>query len=82
MWATFVRSWARVFGVSEVVDHKKDGLICEPSVDSIYATISDYIKKQEDYNRLGESGYKKLNDSFSMDRMIDNLENYFDIFID
>ena len=71
-----------VGGVSEVVDHKKDGLICEPSVDSIYATISDYIKKQEDYNRLGESGYKKLNDSFSMDRMIDNLENYFDIFID
>ena len=71
-----------VGGVSEVVDHKKDGLICEPSVDSIYATISDYIKKQDDYNRLGESGYKKLNDSFSMDRMIDNLENYFDIFID
>ena len=71
-----------VGGVPEVVDHKKDGIICEPNVDSIHSAINDFFQEKNIYKDLGKNGYQKLNRNFSMKHMIDELENYFDSFND
>ena len=69
-------------GTSEVVDNMKDGIICEPNSENLMNVLKKYLNNQSDYKEMGLNGYNKLVQSFSMDKMTRNLEQYLMGFID
>ena len=69
-------------GTSEVVDNMKDGIICEPNSENLMNALKKYLNNRSDYKEIGLNGYNKLVQSFSMDKMTRNLEQYLMSFID
>lgn len=69
-------------GVSEVIDHGINGLICEPDSNQIFSTLADYVENNRNYKDMGEKGYNKLIKSFSMENMTNKLETYLHSFIE
>jgi len=65
-------------GIKEVIRHEVDGLIC--CVDEPEKLIGYAVSLLENYQqcqRLGESGRKRVVDSFSLDRMVKELEEVY-----
>ena len=67
----------KVGGVGEVVTHNFNGLICEPEQKDINEKIVQASALDSNIKKLGIEGYKTLNKSFTIDTMIENLEEFF-----
>ncbi|OGI19115.1 MAG: hypothetical protein A3B68_07955 [Candidatus Melainabacteria bacterium RIFCSPHIGHO2_02_FULL_34_12] len=67
---------ARAGAVSEVVEHNKTGLICEPSdVESLADSIICLFENKPMANKLGQAAKEKLNREFSFHSFKQRLEN-------
>ena len=67
----------KVGGVGEVVKHNFNGLICEPEQQDINEKIVQASALDSNIKKLGIEGYKTLNKSFTIDTMIEKLEEFF-----
>ena len=67
----------KVGGVGEVVKHNFNGLICEPKQQDINEKIVQASALDSNIKKLGIEGYKTLNKSFTIDSMIEKLEEFF-----
>ena len=67
----------KVGGVDEVVKHNFNGLICEPEQQDINEKIIQASALDSNIKKLGIEGYKTLNKFFTIDTMIEKLEEFF-----
>ena len=65
-----------VGGISEVVDNMKDGIVCEPNSAHLKEALERFFNNSHDFKKMGLNGYNKLIQSFSMEKMTINLEQY------
>ena len=57
--------------------HNFNGLICEPEQQDINDKIIQASALDSNIKKLGIEGYKTLNKSFTIDTMIEKLEEFF-----
>ena len=68
---------AEVGGIPEVVENGRTGLLVPPGDrEKLRATVEKLLDNQELMKQLGEAGYKRWRENFTLETMIDRLENY------
>ena len=68
-----------VLGIrGELMDHKEHGFIVEPeNVEAIYDGIEYVLTHPELKKKMEEQGYERVKSSFSIEGMIDKIEELF-----
>jgi glycosyltransferase involved in cell wall biosynthesis len=66
-----------VHGVREVVQHEKTGLLVPPkNSDALMKAIHHLLDNPQEREMYGKAGKKRVKENFSMNAMIDHLEQY------
>lgn len=67
-----------VYGISELIENEKSGYIVEPeSVQAIYDGIEHVLSHPELKAKIEQNSLKRIKSAFTMDRMIDEVEQLF-----
>lgn len=62
---------SKVEGIKEVIEHGKDGLLCEPSPNGIKRAIIQLMKNKHLREKLGRNAKRKILDKFTVEKQID-----------
>lgn len=67
----------KIEGTREVIEHGKNGILCDTDSNSIREAIMALMEDEELKQRLGENARKTIEERFSLEKLIDNeLELY------
>ena len=73
----------RVGGTPEIIDHGKTGLIIEPRrADQLADAISELSQAPDRIQSMGVEGARVVNQSFSIERMVKNIEDVYTEMLD
>jgi len=68
---------AEVGGIPEVVENGRTGLLVPPGdAEKLKAAVEKLLDNPELMTQLGEAGYKRWRENFTLETMVDKLENY------
>jgi glycosyltransferase involved in cell wall biosynthesis len=68
----------KVGGISELVEHKKEGLLSEKQdITSMANNIIELLENPKKCQQFGEMGYKKIKEKFTLEVMLEKHNNYF-----
>lgn len=65
-------------GINEVIDHEKTGyLVAFKDYETFAARLLDLIENPELRNQMGEKGYRKILEVFTLDKMVKKIEAFY-----
>ncbi|MBF0478096.1 MAG: glycosyltransferase [Candidatus Omnitrophica bacterium] len=68
-----------VGGTAELIEHGKNGLLVKPAnAESIRSAVQELLDHPEWREQFGNAAQLKMTQEFSVDRMIENYQNFFD----
>jgi glycosyltransferase involved in cell wall biosynthesis len=69
----------RVGGIPELIEHNQTGLLVESNdVEALSAAMESILKSKEDAQRLGENAKKKAGHRYSLESMVQTIENLYE----
>jgi glycosyltransferase involved in cell wall biosynthesis len=67
---------ADVTGISELIEHEKNGYLVEPENEkAMFDGIKYVLEHPELKQKIEENSIKRIQEAFTMDRMVDNIED-------
>lgn len=69
---------SNIIGVRDSVIDNETGLLCElKNIDELYLSIKKLLIEEEFANQLGENGYQRVHQNFTVKKFVEIMKNYY-----